>query len=143
MWRSIRVSNVAGPRQTDTDNEGRSERQWGHSGKRLNSSLTRMRSFVNGQEGFQPERVARLRDFVRGRKENFHETIYGSPWNPPSPRILSSELEKPDAVEELIQIYRNMGANLYQEPASSPSICTTSCEWTGEILRRTKLTKHL
>jgi hypothetical protein len=127
-------SYVARPYRTDTDNEGRSVRQWNRSGDRSNSSLMRTQSLVEQQEVFHPERVTRLMDFVEGRHDNFHDTVYGPPGNPPSPRIPSAELERPDAVDELIQMYRNMGTNPYRECPPSPSICTTSCEWTDDEL---------
>ena len=126
-------SYVARSHRTDTDTEGRSVRHWSHSENPSRSSDMRTPSYVDQQDILHPDRVTRLMDFVEGRYESFHaSTVYGAPGNPASPRIPSTDLERPDAVDELIAMYRKMGSYPYRECPSSPSICSTSSEWSDD-----------
>ncbi|KAJ5131539.1 uncharacterized protein N7515_007578 [Penicillium bovifimosum] len=89
------------------------------------------------------DRITRLMDFA---DDNYQElevsavartasSVYGPPGNPPSPSVASAAYGTLDEINELLEMYQSLGTNPYLEDTpehSSPSICTTSCEWTDE-----------
>jgi hypothetical protein len=79
--------------------------------------------------------VIRFVDPVEGRKYSFHrDNFYGPPGNPLSPRIPSADFKRPDALDEMISMYKTMGSNPYQGRPAPLSICSTDCEWSDDEL---------
>ncbi|KAJ5552014.1 hypothetical protein N7461_006712 [Penicillium sp. DV-2018c] len=98
------------------------------------------------------DRITRFMDFAddyyqgletgaEGRRSA--STVYGPPGNPPSPSVASAAYGTMEEMHEMLEVYQSLGTNPYLEDTpenSTPSICSTTCEWTdeGEDRRETK-----
>jgi hypothetical protein len=129
-------------RRTDTDMKGGST-------YRPTSSLSRKASrspyHLKRDRQCSPDSdgITRFMDFADDNYQGLEastvgrsaSTVYGPPGNPPSPSVASAAFGTVDEIDELLEMYRSLGTNPYLEDTpenSSPSICSTNCEWSDE-----------
>ncbi|CAG8080850.1 unnamed protein product [Penicillium salamii] len=117
----------ASQKNTDRGDERQADRKDPARGSTPSSSQTEA-SFPADQAKGRPQRMTQLTDFLDGRSERFSDSIYTE--DSTDARYASSMSTTIDAVDEVTNMYRNLGGNPFRE--QNPHDSTDESDGDGE-----------